>query len=312
MVMQYTAEQLIRSIRLKNPLANVGSTGSTDSDLLLLINEAMYTYLLPKILKQHEEYFTIKERFSIAANNAVRIPHRAMYQKLRHLYLVGSSGRTRIDPVQKERLHETRFTGTFAGYYIEGNEVVLHPVASPGLSELEMHYFFRPGELVLSTGGFLITEVDYSLNQIVVATTPEAGFQESDLFDIHSGMSGAEIKLFDLNFDTNDPGDTLTFAVPIDGSLFGTRPVLVGDYLCYAEEAVLPGLPRELHPQIARAVAILMAEGVKDSEAINISGGILKGAMDEVAGVLDQRVEGKPLRLTGRGGILWAGRKRWF
>ena len=310
MPLLYTAEQLIRSIGLKNPIASVGSTGSTDSDLLLLINEAIFTYLVPKIIKQSEEFFTIRERVSIGSNNAVRIPHRAMFQKIRHIYLYGPSGRTHLNEVQKENLEQAG-----SGYYFDGNDIIIHPEAQPGLSELELHYFFRPGEMVKSTECRQITGVDYDTN--TVQTDPALEYPESWttdlLYDIHSGKSGAEIELFDLAPDSIDgPGGEMVFPVALDGSLFGTRPVLVGDWLCLAEEAALPGLPRELHPQIARAVAILMAEGVKDEAAIKISGGILKGALDEVAGVLDQRTEGKPKKITGRGGILWAGRKRWF
>jgi len=311
MVAQYLAEDLLRSIRLKNPLANVGSTGSKDSDLLMMVNEAIWQHLVPRMMKLSEEYFTLKERVSIGANSSVRIPHRAIYQKLRHLYLVGSSGsRVRINPIQKEELNEAVFQTS--GYYIEGNEIVIHPSASAGLSDLEMHYMYRPGELVLSTECRQIVDVDYATNTVEVTSEVPAEWTDDLLYDIHSGKSGAEIEMFDLEVSSIGPGtsDTIIFTVPLDGSLFGTRPVLIGDWVCLAETAALPGIPRELHPQIANAVALQIAVMLKDTEAIKIHGEMLKGALGEAAGALEQRVEGHPAVITGRKGILWAGR-RW-
>lgn len=309
-MMQYVLEQLIRSVRLKNPVAGVQATGSTDEDLRVLINESIWENLIPGMMKLQEEFFTLRERLAIGSNNQVRIPHRALYQKIRFLYLVDSSGnRTRLPNVQKERLDDAVFNTQ--GYYIENNHIVIHPENTAG-AELEVHYFFRPGEIVLSTECRQIISINYATKQVTFADDSPADWDADFLYDIHSGQSGAEIDMFDAAVTGIGPGASpvITFADALDGSLFGTRPVLVGDWVCLAETAALPGLPRELHPQVARAAALMIAETLKDSEAVKIHGAKLQGALGAAAGAMEQRVDGDPPRITGRGGILWASRRR--
>ena len=310
-VLEYLGEQVIASLRQMHPLPNNLATGSTDAEVLKAVNEAMRLVIIPRTMKTKEEYFVHSVRLPLVEGQSrYRIPHRAMYQKIRRLFLVdGSGNRWKLTRKHSEDLDESTTIGRVGNYYFEGNDIVLFDGTTSGYSFLEVSYFFRPGDLQLSTAARKVLTVNTGTKAVTFSAAIPSTWSTSTVFDVHSGQSGAEIKQYDI-VGSVVAGSGITFTTAIDGSVFGTKKIEIGDWVCVAEEAALPGLPRELHPIIARTTALHFAESLGDQAMVNIHAELLKAALADGLGAMETRNESQPEIITGKRGILWAGR-RW-
>jgi hypothetical protein len=104
---------------------------------------------------------------------------------------------------------------------------------------------------------------------------------------------------------TGVAGTAITFPSPaaLDGSVFGTVAVAVGDYVCKANEAALIQVPEDLIPALAQAVALRIAISDGDTEMAKLHSSMLQDETMEARKVLENRVEGRPWRVSGRRGI---------
>jgi hypothetical protein len=304
---KYTGEELISAVRQIGMIPDTGSTGTEDADILKYINEAVSVYLVPRLLKTRENYFIQRERTTLGSSTRYVIPHRALYQKLRDVFYIDSSD-NRYVLVSVPPGHRTYYSESGAvspiGYFLEGNYVVLVPEDTTGLSgSLEFVYFSRPGEVVKTTSCGVISSVNTGTKVITCTADVSALFSAGDSLDVHSPNSGGELRQWDLTVSLVSTTD-VTVAEEIDGSVFGTTALAAGDYVCLAEEAALPALPREFHPIIARAAAVSVSEAIGDVNGIKVHTQLFEQQLHHALGATESRVEGKPMRLGGFGGFV--------
>lgn len=304
----YTSDSLLISIRNLALAANAKSSGTDDSDLLRHSTEVMWTKMCPYLMRIREDYFVVSERVALSANQPrYRIPSRAMLLKLRSLWRVNGSGeRSPIDPIQRERLNEFGVSGGPSAYYIEGSDVVLVP-SSSGSGSLEFSYYSRPGALVLTSAARQVVSVNLSAKTITFATAAASTFVSGAKLDIHSQESGAELKVWNVTQNGAPSGVgnvTITITEAIDGSVFGTKAVAAGDWVCLSEEAVIPGVPKEFHPMIALAVAQRLNGSAGDIDVAKMLGMDFAADGKNMLSVAEARNEGAPMRIIGRRGIL--------
>ncbi len=300
-VLQYTAEELIAIIRTRGGFPSDNSQGTTDADLLGYIHtEALGLY--GEICSIHEDYFTAVDRLTLVPGKKYRIPHRAMFGKLRDIIGVDASKLPyTIEPLNRESFPDVQ---TLAGavhpsaFYVDGMYIVLVPTLNSADGYLDVSYLFRPGELVLSTACRKITSI--SGGQLTLASNVPSTWSTADKFDIHSGLSGAEPKNWSIvasGVGGLGTENKVTFtATDIDGTATHRYQAEVGDWLCLEEQAALPGIPRELHPVLAQAVVCRILER-KDKEAFLVSRAELTQMLSRVRSFLKMRTEGKPEQL---------------
>jgi hypothetical protein len=198
--------------------------------------------------------------------------------------------------------HQATGNSIPSAYTIDGTDIRLLPDRAPAFEgELEQVFFFRPGNLVLSENARQVQARDLVLKTVTLDSAPPASWGASGDFDAHSEFSGAEVKVWDE--PATIAGSVLTFTNPIDGSTFGTKPIAVGDWICLAGEAALPGLPIELQGEAARAGALIAAEAIGDAQQVQVHGAVLEKFLGEITKAMEVRVEAQPVRL-GRGGFL--------
>jgi len=84
--------------------------------------------------------------------------------------------------------------------------------------------------------------------------------------------------------------------------------IQVGDYVCLANECIIPQIPPDLHNVLAERTAarILAAQG--DSEGLQISNAKLQEIEVRQGSLLDNRVEGAPQKVLARHSLLHYGR----
>jgi len=304
---KYTGEELIASVRQIGMIPDTGSTGTEDTDILNYINEAVSLLIMPPLLRTRENYFIQRERTALSTSTTrYVIPHRALYQKLRDIFYIDDNGDryclASIPPGHRNYWRDSEQPHP-AGFFIEGNYIVLVPEDSTSYSGyLEFVYFSRPGEIVKTTSAGVISSVDTATKTITCTADVSSLFSSGDSLDVHSPHSGAELRQWDLTV-TNVSTTDVTFSEEIDGSAFGTTALAAGDYVCIAEEAALPALPREFHPLVARATALYVAESIGDTNGIKAHGEMFQRQLMEAIGAVESRTEGRPIRLGGFGGF---------
>ena len=173
---KYTAEELIESVRLRAKVPNVGSQGYADADILRLLNEEMLNELVPWLLRQREEYLVVEERVAITAGQVkFRLPHRALGQKLRDVFLVDATAQNRrailprISREERPAFEDPYIVDENETFYLEGNHLVLVSGNLGTTDSLEWSFYFRPGELVLSTAARKILTVDAPTKTVTFA-----------------------------------------------------------------------------------------------------------------------------------------------
>lgn len=310
----YTSADLLSVIKNQGMLPDGGlSQGTDDTALLEHANAALRTKIYPEVLKYREEYFVVTTRTTLVSGTSrYRLPSRAGANRLRDLFFVDSGGNHfDVEPLGREDLE--LYNGAAAGdpqrFYLEGNYVVLLPTPTGG--SLEMAFYFAPSDLVVLTAARQVASVILSTKHINLATAAPTSWTVLNTFDVHSGQSGAEIRVWDAAVSTVS-GTAVDFINPIDGSTFGTNAIEVGDWFCLAGECAIPGLPRELHPMLARATALRVAEAMGATEKAQLHAAFLKDDMQSLTPMMNDRVEGRPITITGVGGMLWDGRRRWW
>jgi hypothetical protein len=306
----YTSDQLLESIRNLAGAGDNASTGTTDDNILRHINETLREKILPEISIIREDYF-IQRGHSSPVNGRVRIHSRAAWNRLRDLYYMtaGDSRLKQVDPVEMDAIHLYTTTGGPFGYYLEGNDIVLVGGA-PASSVVEQAFIFRPGELVDVTETRLITAVDALTKTITLDDDVPVDWDSTLLFDVHSPESGAEIIDWSLVAATVT-GPSIVFTSEIDGSVFGRKPLAVGQYIVLEGESAVPGIPREWVPLLIRSVAARLAEAIADEVMIRAHGSVAEAMIKLNKANAEQRVESKPMRVLGRRGALRAARGWW-
>lgn len=293
-VLQYTAEELISLIRTRAGISSKGE-GTRDEDILGYLN-AEGLLFVAELLQAHEEYLTVTDRVPLTARTRYPIPHRALFRKLRDAVLVDPSGSpVPIDMVNREDAPwaiASRCGAT--GIFVESNYVNLAGSYSGGW--LDLVYYFRPGQLVMSTACrrvLAVTAGAMTLDAVVPST-----WSTLTRFDIHSSNSGGEPKNWSLVAASILGAQVVFQESDVDGSLPFRYPVERGDWVCLEEQAALPGIPREMHPLLAQKVVCRFLEK-KDRAAYEVSRNELTYMLKQQIAVLNMRVEGKPEHLSG-------------
>lgn len=309
----FTAEDLIASVQRRISIpSDIASEGKADQDILDVLDEVMMDTIIPAILRLKEDYLVRTLTFATSASpNRYAVPSRAIGNALRDVYYTDTNGTKKyLPPVTRELLP---FYGDTAiqvpdGFYFEGDRLILVPPSTGG--NLNLSFFFRPGQLVKSTAYRQVVSVD-STTSITVDSTVPTGWSTATTFDVHSDKSGAEVRVFDYGASTVS-GTTITFTQAIDGSVDGTLAVDEGDYVVVAETAAVPALPRDAHPALAQAAACRLLESDGDSEMLKIARETLMQMIDSFGDLFETRVQGKPQIFVNRRSLLFSQRPtRW-
>jgi hypothetical protein len=111
------------------------------------------------------------------------------------------------------------------------------------------------------------------------------------------------------SYDDSQSGTSVSFSDNGSGTLTISPTVthihselIIGDYICLAEETIVPQLPVELHPILAQRVASLCLDALEGGpEAIKKR---VKDMENSTNRILEHRAEDAPKKITQRKGIL--------
>lgn len=102
--------------------------------------------------------------------------------------------------------------------------------------------------------------------------------------------------------------DLMAFLSNGNGEVLQTLPIIVGDYICLANECIIPQIPPDLHNGLAeRASArILAAQG--DAQGLGVSQQKISDIEKSEGNLLDNRVDGAPLKVLNRFSLIRLGK----
>jgi hypothetical protein len=83
---------------------------------------------------------------------------------------------------------------------------------------------------------------------------------------------------------------------------------VVGDYICAQYECIVPQVPTDLHNLLAERTCARILESLGDKEGLQAANTKIAALENKQSTILDNRVEGAPLKVLNRSGLLRASR----
>jgi len=297
-----TAEELITQVRQLAQLANVDSADAanpsaepdTDEGILAIANREMRGKLLSDVMSLREEFFVLKQDFTITtAAASYRIPSRAIGAKLRDVvYVDGDRSRPipRLPP--EDVIDQYRY-----GFYIQNNSIVLRSEDNTGT--LRVSYFARPGKLVLQNRIATIDVIDTATDTITVSGDggwmhPQNPSPPNTLnFDIQKSSSPFEyVAVGQPATHPSNHDFTFTGGIP-DG-------VSLGDRFELEDESNYVQLPEEAASVLVYRTAAKVLEALGDEPGLRRLAGSAKEMEQAMTILLSPRVDGKAQKVVNK------------
>jgi hypothetical protein len=304
-----TGDKLVESIRLRAFIPDDTAT-YTDQDILNVANEEMDVQLLDKLLSLHEEHLTVHVDIPRNSSGFYEIPYRAIGNKVRDVSLVTGSQVYELSQISIGELSDYSFTNAtivddLDKFYIESNFIkVLQP--SRSYDSIRIHYYIRPSVITKTEKAGTISSISLSGNNYVIQLASGSipkNFTANMQFDIVGKKTPNKIKVWDLQpISYNNTTGTFTF--PKASLEPFINEIIVGDYVCQAEESPVPNIPTEMHPVLAQLAAVHILESLGDSEGLGNAERRLNKLITSTTKLVDARVELAPKKIKPRHGTL--------
>lgn len=284
--MSHTTAKLLVSIN-RRAFAPTGQTTFETPDLLEIADEETMSTILPNIVSVREEFFVYHTDYTIVANQAAYdIPPRSVGMIVREVHFINDSGNILdLDRMEPEEIATTIPSGGDpTKFYLKNNQIYLYRTPSTANGTLRVYFFLRPGNLIESSDGAVITAIDTATKVVTVGTIVST-WATGDIFDLIRKDGGHEYRDFDLT-STTVSGNDITFA---------TLPstLAIGDFVAAQGESQVVQLPPDYQPCLAQAVAAFILDNmnIPGSEKAYIR---LNKMLDAAQKLVTPRVHGAP------------------
>lgn len=320
-----TSSELIAAVKRKAAIP-VNQNTFTDDDILDFANSEMKIGVVPSIMMVNEEYYVTPELVSILSNqNNYSIPYRAMGGKLRDLKYVDSNGNlNQMSRVQEE--DKDRWNLTFSSYttycryfYLQGNDVVLLSNGNSNpTGSLLFDFYMRPNDLVTEDQVATIKNIQWDFNAGTVTFTVDqipAGFATTELLDLMQTRPGHKTYNYDLTATSiSTTNKTIVFnasdiRVAQDDAY---SPVIIGDYISFAGQCIIPQCPSDLHDVLAQRVTARCLEALGDAQGLNNANVKLQEMETKSLPLIDNRVEGSAKKVINKRSLIRSSRLSRF
>lgn len=125
-------------------------------------------------------------------------------------------------------------------------------------------------------------------------------FQDGELIDFLQTRPGHKTRSFDIQIPTNG----------ISGNVFVLDPAVIptdliaGDYICLANECIIPQIPTDLHSGLAERTCGRILAALGDQQGLQNSMAKLQEITQGESRLLDDRVDGSPEKVLARHSIV--------
>lgn len=284
---QYSVQQLIENIKRRCTVPTSQLT-FTDEDFTTLANDELQGEVTPLIMSTREEYFV--DHYDVAApdNKRIPFPDNTVGNKIRSIcYLQQGSPDILINlpRIDLDVIAGVGFTNynTLAGFYIEGNDLVLYPQTSvPSGTVIRIYYYRRTLVLASPSEYGQVSSVDPNSNTVVLSFVPNGWQVGTKLNAISSkppfAASNQEVEIVNLSA----PSIILS---SVEG-------IKVGDYVSELGFSAIPQVPIEAHAYLAQLTAVKCLESLGDAQGMDIALKKAESLKKALLVMISQRVDG--------------------
>jgi hypothetical protein len=268
--------------------------------------------VVPTILQEQEEFFVTEyETLVLPLQSHYAIPYRAIGGRLRDIFYKNPQGKleelTRISAEDRSFFNNTNVGTSYKAFYIQNNDVVLVPdVTSTPNGSIVMTYYMRPNELVPETRVAVISTItsDATTTTFGISSLP-SGMNTLAQVDVLQTKPGHKTRAFDLTPSavTSNSISFLKSSLPTD--------IVVGDYVAFAGECIIPQIPSDLHTVLAERVVARVLEALGDTAGLQAANAKIAELEEKTKVLIESRVDGAPLKVLNRGSLLRQGKRRF-
>lgn len=296
---QYSVEQLIENIKRRCSVPTSQLT-YTDQDFALLANDELQGEVVPLIMSTREEYFVDYIDVIAPASGIIDIPDNVVGQKLRTVAYVSQPNPLILINLPRVDLDIVAGIGfstplTLAGFYVQGNQLMLYPQTSiPTGTTIRLYYYRRTLVLADPSAYGQVISVDTLNNQIQVTFVP---------YNWGAGTKLNSVKATSPFNVTNEDLEIVNVSAPTI-TLNSVVGINVGDYISELGFSAIPQVPIEAHAYLAQLTAIKALEGLGDRtgmEAAQAKADLLRKSL---LVMISQRVDGSTKKVMAAGGGL--------
>lgn len=272
----------------------------TDEDFVTLADDNLKTQVVPLIMSAREEYFVDYVDVLSPADGVIPFPSPAVGEKLRSVcYVIQTSPQVLIN-LPRIDLDVVAGIGffnpiTFAGFYIQGNDIVLYPNTSvPVNTTIRLFYYKRTLVLAPPSEYGQVVSVDLLTNTVVVDNVPSDWAIGTELNSVGSQP----------NFLTTNESTLITALSTPSIILSDATGIEVGDYLAEIGFSGIAQVPIEGHNWLSQLTAVSCLDGLGDYEGAaraQQKADILK---QNFLTVISQRVDGSVKKIVSPNGGL--------
>lgn len=306
MLPQYDVESLIENIQRRCSVPTSQLT-YTDLDFAQLANDELQGEVVPLIMSTREEFFVDYVDVSIDADRTIDIPEEAIGTKLRSVCYVQQTSPLVLINLPRIDLDVVAGVGffnynTLAGFYIEGNKLVLYPNNSvPVGTVIRLYYYKRSLVLAEPSAYGQIVSIDTGTNTVQLDYVPSSWAAGTELNAVSSVP----------NFSITNSLMTITNVSSPSIILDNVDDLSVGDYISLLGYSAVPQIPVEAHAYLAQLTAVKCLEGLGDGTGMERAQAKADILRKSLLVMISQRVDGSVKKvMSPNGGLKFGSRVR--
>lgn len=296
---QYNVQELIDNIK-RRCLVPTSQLTYQPSGFTALANDTLQGEVVPLLMSTREEYFVDYIDVSSPADGVISFPDNTVASKVRTVAYVQQSSPLvliNLPRIDLDVVAGVGFNGfnTVAGFYVQGNDIVLYPSRSvPTNTQIRIYYYKRTLVLTPPEKYGQITVIDEMNSQVQVDSIPSSWEVGTVLNAVDSNTPFQVTNEETTITDINSPLITLDTVVDLS----------VGDYLSEEGTSAIPQIPIEAHAYLAQLTAAKVLEGLDDGEGMANALKAAEKLKENLLIMLSQRVDGSIKKVMNPSGGL--------
>lgn len=280
----YTTTALLQAIRDDGTFPDTQSL-LTDARLIRMAQRRLEDLVYPLLQGLHSEFFVKVVQTTVTAST-VDIPTDGMANKLRYLKFRRDGDSSfytlpQIDPSNVDK--RTQSESAVLGFYFQGNQVVLWPATSP-TGTVEMAYYMRPNQLTSTNNAGQVSSINSDTGRVTLSRLPST-------FSVGETVCAQnQNPFFDLRFTSRSITNISSPSI----FLSDVSSIVVGDWVCLENQAVIPQIPPEMMSVLITATVQKGHEAMENLNAAGTSQALLDNQIAYWTNFYSERAEGNP------------------
>jgi hypothetical protein len=296
---QYNTEELIKTIKRACSVPTSQLTYENE-DWAALANDVLQTTVVPLIMSTREDYFVTYEDVLSPADGIIPFPEAAVGSKLRNVCYVSQQSPLVMINLPRVDLDVVAGVGfynmnTLAGFYIQGENIVLFPNTSvPTNTPIRLYMYKRVLNVAEPDKYGQVVSVDVNTGTVVLDFVP---------FD---WAIGTEVNAVGSqpNFSITNELATITAVSSPTILVDDATGISVGDYISEVGYSAIPQVPVEAHNYLAQLTAAKALEGLGDREGMKSAYEEAEKLRTSLLVMISQRVDGSVKKVINPSGGL--------